>query len=59
MQPEGSAAGVITRKRAVDVYARPTDQAEAAPMCGDKNAMEWAGAWMAHKEPPANKVGFM
>jgi len=25
----------------------------------DKNAMEWAGAWMAHKEPPANKVGFM
>ena len=28
-------------------------------MCGDKNAMEWAGAWMAHKDPPANKVGFM
>jgi hypothetical protein len=28
-------------------------------MCGDKNAMEWATAWMDHKEPPANKVGFM
>jgi hypothetical protein len=28
-------------------------------MCGDKNAMEWAAAWMAHKEPPTNKVGFM
>jgi hypothetical protein len=29
------------------------------PMCMDKNAMEWAGAWMAHKEPPAGKVGLM
>lgn len=29
------------------------------PMCLDKNAMEWAGAWMAHKTPPAGKVGFM
>ena len=29
------------------------------PMCGDKNAMEWAMAWMKHKKPPANKVGFM
>ncbi len=37
----------------------PTDRAEQAPMCGDKNAMEWAAAWMAHKDPPQNKVGFM
>jgi hypothetical protein len=29
------------------------------PMCGDKNAMEWGAAYMNHKEPPANKVGFM
>ena len=29
------------------------------PMCGDKNAMEWASAWMNRKVPPANKVGFM
>ena len=28
-------------------------------MCGDGNAMEWAGAWMAHKPPSAGKVGFM
>src|SRR5215831_8723930 len=33
--------------------------AEPDPMCGDKNAMEWAMAWMQHKKPPANKVGFM
>jgi hypothetical protein len=35
------------------------DPANPDPMCGDKNAMEWASAWMNHKEPPANKVGFM
>ena len=29
------------------------------PMCMDKNAMEWAGAWMSHKAPAAGKVGFM
>jgi hypothetical protein len=29
------------------------------PMCCDKNAMEWAGAWMGHKTPTAGKVGFM
>ncbi len=29
-----------------------------APMCMDKNAMEWAHAWMSHQTPPA-KVGFM
>jgi hypothetical protein len=29
------------------------------PMCMDANAMEWVHAWVAHKTPPANKVGFM
>jgi hypothetical protein len=31
----------------------------ADPMCMDRNAMEWAQAWVAHKPPPPNKVGFM
>jgi hypothetical protein len=35
------------------------DPANPDPMCGDQNAMEWGMAWMNHKEPPANKVGFM
>jgi hypothetical protein len=35
------------------------DPANPDPMCGDKNAIEWAAALMNHKEPPANKVGFM
>lgn len=29
------------------------------PMCMDKNATEWAMAWMAHKTPPAEKPGVM
>ena len=26
------------------------------PMCVDKNGMEWAGAWMSHKDPPKDKM---
>lgn len=29
------------------------------PMCMDASAMEWVGAWVAHKAPPAGKVGLM
>ena len=29
------------------------------PMCMDKAALEWAGAWMARKTPASGKVGFM
>lgn len=29
------------------------------PMCMDKHAFEWAGAWMAHKPPASGNTGFM
>jgi len=29
------------------------------PMCGDSHSMEWAMAWIGHKDPPKGKVGFM
>ena len=29
------------------------------PMCMDKAALEWAGAWMGHKTPASGKIGFM
>jgi hypothetical protein len=29
------------------------------PMCMDKNAMDWAHAWIGHKTPAAGKIGFM
>jgi|1185.fasta_scaffold39961_1 hypothetical protein len=27
------------------------------PMCADRNAMEWTGAWLENRVPPADKVG--
>ena len=31
------------------------------PMCFDKNGMDWADAWMTHKDPPKDKmaIGYM
>jgi hypothetical protein len=29
------------------------------PMCMDKNALDWAMAWVEHRAPPAGRVGFM
>jgi hypothetical protein len=29
------------------------------PMCMDRNAFEWASAWVGHKTPASGKVGFM
>lgn len=29
------------------------------PMCLDKAAMEWAGAWIGHKAPPSGKAGLI
>ncbi|WP_266181577.1 hypothetical protein [Dyella humicola] len=28
-------------------------------MCMDKNALDWANAYMSHKPPPSGKVGFI
>lgn len=30
----------------------------ADPMCLDKNGLEWAHAWMGHKNPAPDKMGF-
>lgn len=39
----------------------PDNPATPGPdaMCMDKNALEWANAYMSHKPPPSGKVGFM
>src|SRR3954465_10493296 len=29
------------------------------PMCMDQNGLEWATAWIEHRDPPKGKVGFM
>ncbi len=50
----------VVRKGTNGITCMPDNPSSpgADPMCLDKNAMEWAGAWMTHKTPP-NKVGFM
>jgi hypothetical protein len=29
------------------------------PMCADQNGMKWIEAWAAHRDPPADAVGFI
>jgi hypothetical protein len=29
------------------------------PMCGDANSMEWAMAWIGHKDPPKGRTGLI
>lgn len=67
----GSAASVVTvddkgamkelRKGTNGWTCMPDSPATPGPdpMCMDKNATEWAMAWMAHKAPPTDKPGMM
>jgi len=49
------------RKGSNDFTCMPDNPATPGPdpMCMDKNAMEWINAYMAHKTPPAGKLGLM
>jgi hypothetical protein len=49
------------REGANDFTCMPDNPATPGPdpMCMDKNAMEWVGAWVAHKNPTMGKVGLM
>jgi hypothetical protein len=49
------------RKGTNDFTCMPDNPATPGPdsMCMDKNAMDWIGAYMAHKPPPSGKMGLM
>ncbi|MFC5580042.1 hypothetical protein [Rhodanobacter terrae] len=49
------------RKGSNDFTCMPDNPATPGPdsMCMDKNATEWVNAYMAHKTPPAGKLGLM
>jgi len=51
----------ILRKGTNGFTCMPDDPSTPGPdpACMDKNAMEWAQAWMSHQPPAAGKVGFM
>jgi len=59
MSADGS---MRTLRKGTNDYTCMPDNPETPgpdPMCMDKNAMEWAQAWMSHKPPPAGKMGVM
>jgi len=56
------ASGMHTLRKGTNGFTCMPDNPQTPgpdPMCMDKNAMEWVDAWVAHKPPPAGKVGFM
>ncbi len=59
MMPDGSMHTL--RKGSNQFTCMPDNPATPGPdpMCMDHNAMEWVHAWVAHKAPPAGKVGLM
>lgn len=58
---DGAGAMRTLRKGSNGFTCMPDNPATPGPdpMCMDANAMQWANAWMAHKDPPKGKVGFM
>ena len=54
--------GMHTLRKGTNAFTCMPDNPDTPgpdPMCADKNAMEWVGAWVGHKTPPSGKVGFM
>jgi hypothetical protein len=51
----------VVRKGSNNFTCMPDNPATPGPdpMCGDENAMAWATAWIEHRSPPENKIGFM
>ena len=59
VNPDGSMRVVREGKNGFTCLADNPATPGPDPMCGDKNAMDWAQAWIKHQTPPANKVGFL
>ncbi len=58
-KPDGTMRVVRPGKNGFTCMADNPETPGPDPMCWDVNAGEWINAYMAHKEPPAGKVGFM
>lgn len=59
--PDAKGAMRVLRKGTNAFTCMPDDPATPGqdPMCWDKSSQEWMDAYMAHKAPPAGKVGLM
>jgi hypothetical protein len=58
-QPDGTMRTVRAGSNGFTCMADNPTTPGPDPMCMDKSAMEWAGAWMGHKPPPSGKAGLM
>ncbi len=59
VNPDGTMRVVREGKNGFTCLADNPATPGSDPMCGDKNAMDWAQAWIKHQTPPPNKVGFL
>ena len=58
-QPDGTMRTVRAGSNGFTCMADNPTTPGPDPMCMDKSALEWAGAWMGHETPPSGKVGLM
>ena len=58
-QPYGTLRTVRQGTNGFTCMADSTTTPGPDPMCMDKSAMQWAGAWMGHKPPATGNVGLM
>ena len=58
-QPDGTMRTVRAGSNGFTCMADNPTTPGPDPMCMDKSALEWAGAWMGHKPPPSGKAGLM
>jgi hypothetical protein len=58
-QPDGTLRTVRQGSNGFTCMADSPTTPGPDPMCMDKAAMQWAGAWMGHKPPPTGNVGLM
>lgn len=58
-QPDGSMRTVRAGNNGFTCMADNPATPGPDPMCMDRSAMEWAGAWMGHKTPTNGKIGLM
>jgi hypothetical protein len=52
--------GLVTLRKGTNGWTCMTDLPDTpgdSPMCMDENGWAWGAAWMAHKDPPADKPG--
>jgi len=58
-QPDGTLRTVRQGTNGFTCMADSPTTPGPDPMCMDKSAMQWAGAWMGHKPPATGNVGLM